>query len=229
MFKSKSREVYKRKKSDDSFDNGYDGKARRCRGSSGEVNVSDILSQTNNVLYNEDDGFLELTRVLHESVCEDSEGEEAEQDKLITKTSMASGGCVSPGPGPSNVDIMKCRTRIEGKISHMETRLKSLDIVEKKVSGFDSELKKRWTYIMDTSKKSEQRISKIEEKAETIDFSVGLTNDMVVEIERDNNRLRDEVVYLQSQSMRNNLTFSNIFKTNTDGTEDTEQVLRTFL
>ena len=139
---------------------------------------------------------------------------------------MASGGSVSPGPVPSNVDMMKCLIRIEGKISHMETRLKSLDIVEKKVSEFDSELKKLWTYIMDTSKKSEGRISKIEGKA---DFSVGLTNDMVVEIERDNNRLRDEVVYLQSQSMRNNLTFSNIIKTNTDGTEDTEQVLRTFL
>ena len=51
----------------------------------------------------------------------------------------------------------------------------------------------------------------------------------MVEIERDYNRLRDEVVYLQSQSMRNNLTFSNIIETNTDGTEDTEQVLRTFL
>ena len=34
----------------------------------------------------------------------------------------------------------------------METRLKSLDIVEKKVSEFDSELKKFWTYIMDTRK-----------------------------------------------------------------------------
>ena len=55
-----------------------------------------------------------------------------------------------------------------------------------------------------------------------------MTNDKV-EIERDNNRLRDEVVYLQSQSMRNNLTFSNIIKTNKDGTEDTLQVLRTFL
>jgi len=47
---------------------------------------------------------------------------------------------------------MKCLTRIEGKISHMETLLKSLDIVEKKVSEFDSELKKLWTYIMDTRK-----------------------------------------------------------------------------
>jgi len=56
---------------------------------------------------------------------------------------------------------MKCLTKIEGKISHMETRLKSLDIVEKKVSEFDSELKKFWTYIMDTSNKSEERISKI--------------------------------------------------------------------
>ena len=83
---------------------------------------------------------------------------------------MASGGSVSPGPVPSNVDIKKCLTRIEGKISHMETRLKSLDIVEKKVSEFDSELKKLWTYIMDTRKQSEERISKIEEKAETIDF-----------------------------------------------------------
>ena len=104
MWKSKSREVYKRKKSDESFDNGYDGKARRCRGSSGKVNVSDMLSQTNNVLYNEDDGFLDLTRVLHESICEDSEGEGPEQDKLITlmKTNMASGGA-------SNVDNVMIR------------------------------------------------------------------------------------------------------------------------
>ena len=43
MGKSKCRKVNKRKKSDDSIDNGNDRKARRCRGSSGEVNVSDIL------------------------------------------------------------------------------------------------------------------------------------------------------------------------------------------
>ena len=45
MGKSKSRNVYKRKYSDDAIDNGNDRKATCYRGSSGKVNVSDIQPQ----------------------------------------------------------------------------------------------------------------------------------------------------------------------------------------
>ncbi|XP_052238593.1 uncharacterized protein LOC127849881 [Dreissena polymorpha] len=48
-------------------------------------------------------------------------------------------------------------------------------------------------------------------------------------MEKQRNNLQDEIVYLQSQSMRNNLVFSGIPETRTGTFEDAEITLRSFL
>jgi chromosome segregation ATPase len=111
---------------------------------------------------------------------------------------------------PSNTDIMKCLKNIESTMKGMEKRLSSLEAVEKKVTEFESELKKIWIYISDTNKATIERVGKVEERVETTDFSLSLANSKVLELEKEKDSLKDEIVYLQSHSMRNNLVFSNI-------------------
>ena len=85
-----------------------------------------------------------------------------------------------------------------------------MESLEQKVDSFDRELKKLWTFISDKSKKTDERLDKVEDKVESVDFSVGQMKDQVIQLEKERNSLKDEVVYLQSQSMRNNLVFTNI-------------------
>ena len=90
-------------------------------------------------------------------------------------------------------------------------------------------MKKLWVVISDNNKKSDERITKVEEKSETIDFNMGLANDKVVDLEKQRDKLKEDVVYLQSQSMRDNLIFSKITEGTMESVETTEIVLRNFL
>ena len=69
----------------------------------------------------------------------------------------------------------------------------------------------------------------IEETLESADFNLGLTNDKVAALEKQNEVLKDEVTYLQSQSMRNNLIFAKIEEAPVGVQENTEQKVRDFL
>ena len=56
-----------------------------------------------------------------------------------------------------------------------------------------------------------------------------MVNDKVLALEKERDRLSDEVVYLQSQSMRNNLLFSNIPEAQGESNEDAEVKVRKFI
>ncbi|XP_060568531.1 uncharacterized protein LOC132727137 [Ruditapes philippinarum] len=111
----------------------------------------------------------------------------------------------------------------------MEKKLDKLDVLEQKVNNFEKEINKVWTNIQDQNKKIEERFMVVEEKAESSDFNLGLTNDKLITMQRENNALKDDIVYLQSQSMRNNLVFANIDESPSGVLENTEQKLREFL
>jgi len=56
-----------------------------------------------------------------------------------------------------------------------------------------------------------------------------MLSDKVVTLEKERNLLKDEVTYLQSQSMRSNLLFSNIPEVAPGVNEDAEAVVKVFL
>lgn len=194
----------KRKKSDDSVNNDCENKAGRYTATPEDVNLSDILSQTNQVLYennnnnNNDNSCVQnLTSVFdQESVS-------------VTPTQSLLHNMATRDeerrPQPTNSDIISYLEVINGKISGLEKRLISLENLEKKVDKFDKEMKKMWGYIEDNSKKSNERIINLENKTESTDFSLGLVNDKMAQLEKEKDNLHEELVYLQSQSMRNNL------------------------
>ena len=128
--------------------------------------------------------------------------------------------------------IMESLIRIEKKMNNVEKRLDTLEMLEKRVANFEKEISKVWNFMIDQSKKDDSRIRELQDKVESTDFSVGVTNDKVLQLEKEKDRLKDEVIYLQSQSMRNNLLFANIPEARSDVPEnqpETERKLRDFL
>jgi len=206
--------------------------------------VSDILSQTNQVLFSEE-GDLDISSLFVDDI--DNTGVDPNTD-IVTESvppsspshsssnSMATGTSADLSGGPTNADIMACLRDINGKIGNidskmesMENRLKSLESLEKKVDGFEGEMKKLWTYIHDSSKKTNDKLDTVTDKVESTDFSLGLLNDKVVQLEKEKDSLRNEVVYLKSQSMRNNLIFVNIPESSPEATENCEELVKTFI
>ena len=114
-------------------------------------------------------------------------------------------------------------------MDNIEKKLNTLEEVEKKVSSFESELKKLWLVVEDRNRKLGEQVTRVEEKTESIDFALSAVDSKVSELEKQRNTLQEEVVYLQSQSMRNNLMFGGIPEPSAGTTEDTENTLRTFL
>ena len=117
-------------------------------------------------------------------------------------------------------------------MNNVEKRLDTLEMLEKRVANFKKEISKVWNFMRDQNKKDDSRIRELQDKVESTDFSVGVTNDKVLQLEKEKDRLKDEVIYLQSQSMCNNLLFANIPEVRSDVPEnqtETERKLRDFL
>ena len=73
---------------------------------------------------------------------------------------------------------------------------------------------------------------RLEDKVESTDISTALFAGKIEELEKVRDSARDEVTYLMSQSMRNNLIFTNIPDDNSSGNESreiTEKKLRNHL
>lgn len=95
--------------------------------------------------------------------------------------------------------------------------------------NFEKDLAKLWTCINDQNKKAMDKIHEIEERAESTDYNLGLFSSKVEQLESRSKQLADDLTYVQSQSMRNNLVFGNIEEARQGESEDTELVLRGFL
>jgi len=66
-------------------------------------------------------------------------------------------------------------------------------------------------------------MGQVGEQLQSSEFGLGMANDKITEIVRGENSLKDELIYLLSQSMRNNLVFSNIQEAPTEIPDDTEK------
>lgn len=224
----------KRKKSDNG-DNSLDNESFKKAGkfsespvspnSVEEVNVSKILKEANSVLFDSDE-VINLGHIFEELVQSESAIVPPTLPHPRTDMSQSAG---ASAPAPTNADIMNCLKSIDTKIDDMDSRLKKLESLEQKVDRFEIEMKKLWTFTYDSDKRTGNRLQQVEDKVESSDFALGVVNDKVVGLEKERNLLKDEVVYLQSQSMRNNLIFGNITEAPTETQDECEKKLREFL
>lgn len=60
----------------------------------------------------------------------------------------------------------------------------------------------------------------MEDKVDMADVNVGLVSSRITELEKERDDLRDDVAYLKSQSMRNNLIFTGVPEAVDNGTSE---------
>ena len=185
--------------------------------------VSNILKETNSVLYNDEINVtLDLNTLFDECLSTNTTHVSNQSEHLPETSNMADNS-------PSNADIMKCLEKINTRLGNVESKLACLHSLEKKIENFDKDLVKLWNCIKDQNDKTNSRLNVVEEKVESTDFNVGIVSSKISDLEDRNKKLCDDLVYIQSQSMRNNLIFSNIEEAPTGSSEDCEQVIRNFL
>ena len=124
---------------------------------------------------------------------------------------------------------MLCLKGIESRIGNIEKRLDAVEEVKKRFDSFEIEIRKLWRSVEERTKKVEDKVVLTEEKGESTDFALGTVNEKVLSHEKERNVLKDEVVYLQAQSMRNNLVFSNLPESVLEKNAQTEAKVRDFI
>lgn len=200
----------------------------KTRGPSGDqgISVSEILSETNAVLYKTEDT---IVSAADSEVFLESSSTVQNLSKLLTMASVPNSSNIPGVQDPTNKDIFDFLKKIDSRLISVEKRLDSLKEVEKKVDSVEKDLKRLWVAVEDRNKIFDERITKLEEKSESLDFGLSMINSKVIQLEKEKESLQENLTYLQSQSMRNNLLFGNIPEVSDDQTEDTEKTLRTFI
>ena len=215
----------KRKKRNSSGSNSDSGvtKVKQCklRGPSAEkcVSISDVLGEANTVLYEGYEGPVDKV-CLDNSVFEECE----DRSSARNAAKMATGG-----KEPTMADLMDCKKGITDRLVTMERKLGVIEPLERRVDSSEKELKKVWVAIEDKVKRTDERVSKLEDKVYATDIGVALVDSRVANLEKQRQHLADDVSYLKAQSMRNNLIFTGIEEDATSGNEApdvTERKLR---
>lgn len=182
-------------------------------GADTSVIVSEVLNETNSILYN---------LILEEPATATTSSETMASSDNTSTTNTSK----SESTNPSNSDIMNLLLNISQRLGVVEKKLCSLESLEKKVENFDSELKRIWRSIEERHKKVDQRLTTVEEKSESVEFAVGQIQSQITDLENKRDKVNEDLLYLQSQSMRNNLLFTNIPESTSEGAEETERKLR---
>ena len=193
--------------------------------------VSEALSQANTVLYSNQLSPTE-SDLLDNSVFEPlQQGEIMATYAGVVEGVQDTG--IPPHPpipqNPSNADIMKCLGQINSKLDQVDNKLKTLDTLQKKVDSFETKLKSLRIHIDKGDKALGDRLEKVENMTDTSQFAVGEAHDKIARLEKEKGEMKEELNYLQSQSMRNNLIFSNIKEEINETVERTEAILRQFM
>ena len=192
---------------------------RQSVGPAGGVNkstVSETLHEVNQILYR-----------LEPADLDDSVFEKSNNSTLIDLTKMAAPRNVTEEP--TMRDVMTCLQNIEKRVIGVEKRMDTLDELNTKITNFEVELKKVWIVMDKSNKVVTERVSTMEDKVHSNDFMLGQVQDRVVDLERQREELRSDLVYMQAESMRNNFMFSNISDELVEGQDDCEKKVRQFL
>jgi len=210
-------------------DESQDGHISESSGEEPVLDVSEILSKANSILFEEHSVFDESADILNSIANMDP-------SIVIPSSSSSSSSPPTSESSPSNADLMACLKSLDSKMSTMNTKietverkLKKLDDLEKKVNSFEADVKKLWVHVADSSKELSEKFTKLDDRVDNVEFRDGQKESRIHKLEQDNEKLKDTISYLQSQSMRNNLIFGNITEAVNEKPAETETILRKFM
>lgn len=103
-----------------------------------------------------------------------------------------------------------------------------LDTLKKKVDKFETDLKKLWIYAHEENKSNIEKVKKLQELGENIEF-VEAGSQSKIEVRESQfkpERWIIELSFMKSQEMRNNLFFGDVTENTSETLDDTEHILR---
>lgn len=207
MTKSKD----KKRKERNSSGNEPSKKIHKQRGPSGgshndSVSVSDVLNRTNSVLFGEES--------LENSVFVNCvEGKSDDKQEMAHKE-------------PTNRDLMNLLLNVSGRLEIVEKKLGTVESIDKRMISLEKDIKNLWVALDERVKKVDERVIRLEDKVDGADIHAADLTERLQVLEKERDTLRDDVSYLQSQSMRNNLIFTGVPEENTNGNETPETTER---
>lgn len=194
----------------------------------GGVSVSETIHGANYVLYED------IISTPNDSVFEHPNTPAAATNATSSADSdetMVKQVHVNPTsmPAPSNTDILNFLKIMDSKIATMGNKLKTLETLEKKILEIETDMKKMWVHVHDNVKTTNEQISNMSDRIEALEFSLGTAHDQITQLNKEKVEIKDNLLYVQSQSMRNNLIFANIKESEHETPKDCEQLVRDFL
>ncbi|KAH3857139.1 hypothetical protein DPMN_099739 [Dreissena polymorpha] len=94
----------------------------------------------------------------------------------------------------------------------MDARFTVLEGLERKMDNFEKEFKKLWLHMDTVAKDSREKVDRVENKIDSVGIDIEGARRRISDLEQVNKRLRDDMNYVQSQSMRNNLILRQYFR-----------------
>ena len=73
------------------------------------------------------------------------------------------------------------------------------------------------------------KLTETQTKLEAMEFTLGLTSDKLEHMQKERDSMKEDIIYMKSQSMRSNLIFSRIPEENDETSEKIEEIVRDFL
>ena len=197
--------------------------------------VSSVLNETNTVLHGE-------------TVMQSSAQLNAPVQHLATSTpvmnsqqqymQMLNSPILSPSlnqadvhnvPPPWAVDLANSIRSVDQKVDDVSKKLQKLERVEEKMAYFEKELSNLRVEISQGRVKTEEMITVLNDRADSVEFQFGCLTDRLAAIEAENKSLKGDIIDLKSRSMRDNLMFSNIPEKENETPDVTKHILREFL
>jgi hypothetical protein len=122
--------------------------------------------------------------------------------------------------------ISSLEIKMETRFTDINNRLEKLDRVENRVIGVEKELKAVWAEVATRIKSVEDKLINMEDRADSVDFTVGEVEDRVHQLQVENRKLREGLIDMQARSMRDNLIFKGVPESETETAEDIEITLK---
>lgn len=205
--------------------------------------VSDILNKTRSVLFDDSINVFQdcstplstksvkdYTSVTNAPVAESSMASNSADSAAMQQQQRQQQQQQQQQQQPScNEEIITYLRKIDSKLDNVEQKLQKLETLEKKVDSFEKDLKTLWSQFGKHSKTIDDQMMKVDERLDNVEFQSCERADRLDDLVKENEKLKDSIAYLQSQSMRNNLIFCNIDELPNEKPSDTEAILRGFM
>ena len=107
--------------------------------------------------------------------------------------------------------------------------MSKLDNVESEMLKLGTDMTKLWNYVQDNVKDSNMKLTETKTKLEAMEFTLGLTSDKLEHIQKERDLMKEDIIYMKSQSMPSHLIFSRIPEESDETPEKTEKIVRDFL